>query len=276
MSRERWRLLPFNNEVSGRQLALSETLTGGLETPSLYWYEAAQPALILGAAQQPSILDLQTSREAGYTVYKRTSGGALVMTGPGFLCLDVALPPYSVLASRDVTRAYEWFGECWVEALARLGVSSYLVDPAEARQERLGLNYLSEAEQLVKLVCFGTISSYEVASLDARKLVGLAQVKRRGASLLQAGFHRRWPGSEFARVLDLPAEKRPGLVSDLAKRAVGLEDVAGRSIPYPAIIEAFEVSLREQFDIELVPGDWTGEELARAAELQQEKFSPLI
>ena len=275
MSRERWRLLPFNNEVSGRQLALSETLTGGLETPSLYWYEAAQPALILGAAQQPAILDLELSRQAGYTVYKRTSGGALVMAGPGFLCLDVALPPYSVLASRDVTRAYQWFGECWVDTLARLGVWSYLVQPWEARQAKLDLDSASETGQLVKLVCFGTISSYEVASEDGRKLVGLAQVKRRGASLLQAGFHWHWPGAEFARLLALPDEKRPGLVADLAKRAVGLEEVAGRTIGFAELTAAFEASLREMFDIELVPGDWTEEELARSFELQQEKFSPL-
>jgi hypothetical protein len=75
MSRERWRLLPFNNEVSGRQLALSETLTGGLETSSLYWYEAAQPALILGAAQQPAILDLEISRRPGTRSTKGPAAG---------------------------------------------------------------------------------------------------------------------------------------------------------------------------------------------------------
>jgi lipoate-protein ligase A len=275
MSRERWRRLPFNNEPAGRQLALSETLTGALETASLYWYEAARPAVILGAAQKPTILDLTATGQAGYAVYKRTSGGAVVLAGPGFLSLDVALPPYSVLASADVTRAYQWFGECWVDALARLEVSSYLVEPWEARQAKLDLAAASEAVQLVKLVCFGTLSSYEVASEDSRKLVGLAQVKRRGASLLQAGFHQHWPGSEFARILDLSGEQRTGLVSDLQKRAVGLDEVAGRAIPFPEIIAAFEASLRERYQIELIPGDWTPAELDRAAELEQEKFFAL-
>ncbi len=275
MSRERWRLLPFNHETAGWQLALSETLTGALETPSLYWYEAARPAVILGAAQKPDLLDLAATNQAGYNVYKRTSGGAVVLAGPGFLSLDVALPPFSALASTDVTRAYQWFGECWVDALARLGVSTYLVEPWEARQAKLDLDAASEAEKLVRLVCFGTLSSFEVASEDSRKLVGLAQVKRRGASLLQAGFHQRWPGSEFARLLDLSAEQRPGLVAKLQKRAVGLAEVAGRTIPYPEVLAAFEASLIERCDIELVPGDWTTAELARAAELEQEKFFAL-
>lgn len=275
MSREQWRRLPFNHEPAGRQLALSETLTGPLETPSLYWYAAKRPAVILGAAQKPELLDFVAIRQTGYAVYKRTSGGAVVLAGPGFLSLDVALPPFSVLASTDVTRAYQWFGECWADALARLGVSSYVVEPWEARQAKLDLEAASETEQLVKLVCFGTLSSYEVASQDGRKLVGLAQVKRRGASLLQAGLHQNWPGPEFARILELPDGQRSGLVDDLAKRAVGLAEVAGRETGTAEIIAAVEASLSALFDIELVPGDWTGEELHRAARLEVEKFLSL-
>lgn len=271
MSRETWRLLPFNNDSAGRQLALSESLTGPLDTPSLYWYEAAHPAIILGAAQQPAILDRAAGRP-DYEIYKRTSGGAVVLAGPGFLSLDVALPPGSVLASSDVTQAYKWFGECWIDALARLDIPARLVTPDEARQAKLDLEAASEAEKLVKLVCFGTLSSYEVASADGRKLVGLAQVKRRGASLLQAGLHRHWPGAEFARILDLPAAARHDLPGFLQERAVGLEEVAGRPVPFTDIIAAFETSLRERFGIELAPGDWEKSELDRAAELQEAKF----
>lgn len=257
MSREKWRLLPFNREPSGRQLALSEALTGPLETPSLYWYEASHPALILGAAQKPEILDANAVAQGGYTVYKRTSGGAVVLAGKSFLCLDVALPHYSVLASTDVTRAYQWFGECWADTLAQLGITVYVVEPWEARQAKLDLDAASKSAQLVKLVCFGTLSSYEVASEDGRKLVGLAQVKRRGASLLQAGFHWNWPGSEFANALDLPVAERSGLIANLHKRAVGLNEVAGRPITSAEIIANFEAILQAKFDIELVPGDWT-------------------
>ncbi len=276
MSREKWRLLPFNSQSAGRQLALSETLTGPLKTTSLYWYEAAHPALILGAAQNPAILDLEASHSAGYSVYKRTSGGAVVLAGPGFLSLDVALPPGSALASNDVTQAYKWFGQCWVDALARLDIPARLVTPQEARQSRLDLETASEAEKLVKLVCFGTLSSYEVTSEDGRKLVGLAQVKRRGASLLQAGLHRQWSGPEFAQILDLSGSHRAELVAYLQERAVGLEEVAGRPVAFSEVIAAFEASLRERFDIELVTGRWEPVELLRATELEHEKFKDYL
>jgi lipoate-protein ligase A len=272
MSREKWRLLPFNAGLAGQQLALSESLTGPLETPSLYWYEAARPAVILGAAQNPAILDLAACRQAGYALYKRTSGGAVVLAGPGFLSLDVALPPASLLASPDVTQAYRWFGQCWLDALARLNIRARLVTPEEARQTRLELEAASEAEKLVKLVCFGTLSSYEVVSEDGRKLIGLAQVKRRGASLLQAGLHRLWPAAEFARILALSARQREALRAYLPERAVGLEEAAGRPVAFSEIIEAFETSLRERFHIDLITGRWDSAELNKAVELENEKF----
>jgi lipoate---protein ligase len=272
MSREKWRLLPFNAGLAGQQLALSESLTGPLETPSLYWYEAARPAVILGAAQNPVILDLVACRQAGYALYKRTSGGAVVLAGPGFLSLDVALPPASLLASPDVTQAYRWFGQCWLDALARLNIGARLVTPEEARQTRLELEAASEAEKLVKLVCFGTLSSYEVVSEDGRKLIGLAQVKRRGASLLQAGLHRQWPAAEFARILALSEWQREALRGYLPERAIGLDEAAGRPVAFSEIIEAFETSLRERFDLELVTGRWEPAELNKAVELENEKF----
>ncbi len=272
MSREKWRLLPFNDGLAGQQLALSESLTGPLETPSLYWYAAARPSVILGAAQNPAILDLDACRQAGYAVYKRTSGGAVVLAGPGFLSLDVALPPTSLLASPDVTLAYHWFGQCWLDALDRLNIKARLITPAEARQTRLELDAASEAEKLVKLVCFGTLSSYEVVSEDGRKLIGLAQVKRRGASLLQAGLHRQWPAAEFARILALSEEQRQALRRYLPERAVGLEEAAGRPVAFSEIINAFEASLRERFALELVTGRWEPAELIKAGELENEKF----
>jgi lipoate-protein ligase A len=111
-----------------------------------------------------------------------------------------------------------------------------------------------------------------VVSEDGRKLIGLAQVKRRGASLHQAGLHRQWPAADFARILALSARQREALRGYLPERAVGLEEGAGRPVAFSEIIKAFETSLRERFDIELVAGRWDSAELNKAVELENEKF----
>ena len=58
----------------------------------------------------------------------------------------------------------------------------------------------------------------------------------------------------------------------LQERAVGLEEVAGRSVAFSEVIAAFEANLRERFDIEPVTGRWEPSELLRATELEREKF----
>jgi len=275
MNRERWRRLPFSSAWAGWQLALSESLIKHLAGPSLYWYQAAHPALILGAAQKPAILDLEACRQAGYEIYKRTSGGTLVLAGPELLSLDVALPPHSRLANSDVTLAYRWFAECWVTALARLGVPARLVEPEAARSAKLELEAAAPDTKLVKLVCFGTISSYEVVDQAGRKLVGLAQVKRRSGSLLQAGIPLHWPAEELARSLTLSAAEREHLAAELRQRAAGLDELLDRQPALEEIVEAFEESLRENWPVELQEGAWSVAEIEQAQALEQEKFTNL-
>ncbi|HEX2911947.1 MAG TPA: hypothetical protein VH186_14160 [Chloroflexia bacterium] len=275
MTREAWRKLPFNYSDAGRQLALSESLLAQLEQPSLYWYEANRPALILGAAQKPEIMDRAACRREGFEIYKRTSGGAAVLVGPNFLSLDVALPPASLLANNDVTLAYRWFGECWIDTIKRLGGEARLVTPEEAREARLALDGASSETKLVKLVCFGTLSSYEVVTLDGRKLVGLAQIKRRSGQLLQAGLHFEWPYRQFGQLLALTANNREALAANLQERGAGLVEVLGRRPSNQEIMEALETSLVARWPVEVVEGDWRPEELAQAGQLAEEKFTDL-
>lgn len=273
---EIWRRLPFNQSSAGRQLALSESLIAELRAPSLYWYGASRPALILGAAQKPEIIDMDAARAESFEVYKRTSGGTVVLAGPDFLSLDVVLPPASLLASSDVTRAYLWFGRAWVAALARFGIAARLVEPEEARQARLQLEAAPPDEKLVKLVCFGTLSSYEVVGPDGRKLVGLAQIKRRSGSLLQAGIHLRWPAETFARLLKLEAGQRSILAEGLAQRATGLSELLGYRPSNEDIIAALEESLLTSWPVTFRSGEWSDSELAQADKLEQEKFGNLL
>jgi lipoate---protein ligase len=268
---ETWRKLPFNTDSAGRQLALSESLLAQPITPTLYWYQARQEAFILGAGQKPEILDFAHAPEA----YKRTSGGTLVLAGADLLSLDVALPPDARLASSDITRAYLWFAETWVAALSRLGVNSYIVEPDAARTARANLEAASPDEKLVKAVCFGTLSAYEVVAEDGRKIVGLAQIRRRTGSLLQAGVHLHFAPEKFANALKLSDHERRILAQQLGERATGLDEVISPTPTVPQIIAAFEEALLETQPVTLTPAVWSSAELELTARLEAEKFLPV-
>ena len=277
MTAERWRRLPFSEAEAGRQLALSESLLSQLTGPTLYWYRASRSALILGAAQSPALLDLEACRAVGQGVYKRTSGGATVWAGPNFLSLDVALPPASRLASSDLTRAYAWLGQTWLDALARLGLAARLVEPAAARQAKAALAERPDEAALLGLVCFGTLSSYEVVSDDGldSKLVGLAQVRRRTGSLLQCGVYFDWPTADFARRFALAPARQACLTGLLDRQATDLTRLLGYRLTIPALITAFETSLSLNWPVELTDGSWTAAELAQADLLQTSKYTDL-
>ncbi len=274
MTPEVWRRLPYNTAGTGRQLALSESLFSQLTQPALYWYTAHSPAVVLGASQKLDILGI-TNASAELAIYRRASGGTLMLSGEKLLSLDVALPPDSRLFSPEITGAYRWFGENWVTTLAGLGIGSRLVGPDEARTQRLALDSAGPFENLARLVCFGTLSPYEVVALDGRKLVGLSQVRRKAGILLQAGVYLDWPAADFVHILNLGSAERVYLSDILGQKAAGLNEMAGRVLTPSDIIAGFEESLEKKGVVRLEAANWSAAELEVAAGLEYTKFTQL-
>lgn len=268
-----WRRLPDSDAGMGWQLARTEALFVGLAAgapPSLRWYRPAQPALVLGRGQGPERADLAAARTAGVTVYRRTSGGGAVLIDGNALSFDVALPTGHPLAASDVTRAYEWIGALWAEALHTLNIPDARAIPtAEVR----AIPALA-ADDPLRLACYGTLSPWEVA-VGQRKVVGLSQVRRRAGVIYPIDVHLRWRPEALAALLALPAAARPALAAALHGAAAGLDELAGRFIAASAVIAAVERALVERLGLTLTPCDWLLEEDATAERLEREQFQPL-
>lgn len=255
-SRAPWRLIPYDIGPSSRHFALSDALARLVSSPTVWWHSTDQPTVILGAGQKVPVLDSRASREAGIEVVKRQAGGTAVYAGPGVLGLDIALPSGHPLVLPDIVESYRWLGEVWAEALTTLGADVHLVSIAEARAAAgIGRPH----SELIRLACFGSLSPYEVVA-GHRKLVGLAQVRRRTATLFQSGVHLDFDAFGLARLLapDAGAE----LAGTLADAAAGLRQVVPGPIDEIDMIEAFNGALQCRLGIALEPGNWTPEELA--------------
>jgi lipoate-protein ligase A len=235
--------------------------------PVIRWSTLAHPTLFLGSSQRPSEIDLHAAAAAGVSVHKRRSGGTAVFADTQHLWLDVGLPDGHPLLLADITESYRWFGEVWAEALRAIGVDADAISSPDAR----ALN--AELDPEVKRTCFGGVSPYEVMA-GKRKIVGIAQVRRRPGGLLQAGLYARWQPERVAELLtgceDDPQER----VRLLRERAVGLDELVEPSVPFGEIIRAWERALVARHDVELVDDDWTDEERAAAAEAR-ERYAPL-
>jgi lipoate---protein ligase len=259
------RRLPSSVGSASAQLAAGSALLAGLEQtglPALHWQRIDPPTLLLGSAQRLDEIDLAACAAAGVSVHRRGSGGGIVLSDATLLLLDLALPEQHPLFVRDVTESYCWLGEVWAAALRTLALDAWLVPVAQARADTQALH------PLLKRVCFGGRSPYEVLVGD-RKLVGLAQIRRRGGALFQAGIYLHWKPWATAALLSATADERAAVAARLGERVVGLDELVGGSAPDAApVIAAVETALTRFVQLSLVDDKWRVEELsARTAAL---------
>jgi lipoate-protein ligase A len=234
-------------------VALADALVRVGQIPSLWWHTADSPTLVLGAGQP----EPDAPRE-GIHVTRRRSGGTAVLATASVLGLDVLLPRGHHLALADVVEAYRWLGEVWAETIRRFGVEARMVSVAEARSATGPPSHLDAA---VRLACFGTLSPYEVV-VGERKLIGLAQVRRRNV-LLQSGLHFAFDDAALAR--QLAPDNAGALAAELRRRATGLAEIGLTDVRIEDVGGVFAAVLNDRHAVVLQPGEWTSEELDHAS-----------
>lgn len=202
-----------------RSLTLLDSMIAGAP-PLLRWYVPASPALVLGRGQRPD--DVRTD----LPVLRRHSGGGAVLFDADLLSLDLVLPTGHPLLGDGLGDVFLAVGAAWAAALAELGVNGLAVHtgPAAGR--------LGGADPLRAAICYAAPGRGEVLH-DGRKLVGLAQRRRRHGVLVQCGLLWRWrPGPLLTAFGADPADPA------VHAAAVGLRDLVDDPPGEAAIVEA--------------------------------------
>jgi lipoate---protein ligase len=139
------------------------------------------PGLVLGCAQKNAISSDPAQQLLGIDAIGRQAGGGAVLAGPWMLSASVLLPNAHALVSGNLVASYRWLGELYAALLQDLGIAAHAIAPAEARV----LQQAVPAE--LGWACFGGFSPWEVV-VGRKKIVGLAQVRRRTGVMLVAGL----------------------------------------------------------------------------------------
>ena len=188
----------------------------------------AAPALVLGSGQASETIDEAACRRDGVVVVRRGSGGGAVLCDETLLEIDVALPAGHPLAIADVTASYAWLGGAWCTALATLGVAARTATLADARGGP------PERAAAGRVACFASLVPHEVVTADGRKVVGLAQRRRRGAVLLQCAVACAVSPAAVLRYVRLPTGLEAACSEALAATAC-LAALGGPSAPDPVV-----------------------------------------
>lgn len=188
--------------------------------PSFRIWTYRRPGIVLGCGQGALLAAVLDRCEGRLSCLKRESGGGAVLTGPWLVSASVALPLDHPWAGK-VVDSYRPLGELHGGLLRGLGVSAQVLAPEDLAPAR-NKNAMGVADW----ACFGGLSPWEVVSAEGRKIVGLAQRRRRTGVLLVAGTlinPPHWP-------LLCEALGRPEHETALRRCTVSLGEVLGREI----------------------------------------------
>lgn len=149
--------------------------------PTVWVHQVTQPTLVLGSTQKISLLRVNAARRAGYLISTRRSGGGLVLVSPGSSCwIDLLLPTQHELWDDDVSAAFYWVGQLWVDTLTTLGIT-------KAKMHRGALL----RKQHGRVLCFAGLGPGEV-TIDDSKIVGLSQRRTRAGARFQGLLVTKW------------------------------------------------------------------------------------
>lgn len=254
MSGERWRFMDSGPCTGAENMALDEAMLeahlAGDTSPTLRVYTWRPPAVSLGRFQRAKeSIDLEACRRLGIHVVRRPTGGRAILHTKEEVTFSLVVSR-ARLGTLGVMDSYRVLARGIVAALQGLGLEAQLVE----RSDRAGSPTMARDP-----ACFAVKARCDIV-VGSAKSVGSAQVQRDGFLLQQNSLPLRLRPEDW-RVVFLRPAARP--------EAAGLQDAAGREIPYSEVAEALRAGFAEAFGVDFLTVQPLESELDRAQELME-------
>ncbi len=236
-----WRLIYDKPAIGAINMAVDEAIlwsvSEGLTPPTLRLYAWNPACLSLGYAQRIADVDLHRVEQLGWHVVRRPTGGRAILHTDE-LTYSIAVPLGHPLAAGSVVDSYRRISRALLAALQKLGVSPQADKRTDNHKAAVGP------------VCFEVPSHYEI-TVNGRKLIGSAQVRRR-AGILQHGTLPLYGDiSRICEVLVFEDElARENAKSQVLQRATTLEAAIGDILSWDEVAQAVIQGFSQTFDIE--------------------------
>lgn len=240
--------------------ALLESAQGDGKAPTLRLYGWRPPCLSIGYAQEIRQVDLEAIDRFGWDLVRRPTGGSAILHTDE-ITYSVCGPVDHWLFEGGVLPSYRRLSQALLSALGQLG----LIARASAAPDT--------AANGRSPVCFQDPGAFEIKA-GSRKLVGSAQVRRRG-SVLQ---HGSLPlNGDIARICD-GLRFSDQAQRELAARAVRqnastLEQALGRRVSWVDAANALRGGFEREFQVTTSVQEPATEEIDRTHQLLESRYA---
>ncbi|MCW3489027.1 lipoate--protein ligase family protein [Dethiobacter alkaliphilus] len=237
-----WRLIhdsPLPGKINmKRDLDLLKEVCEGRSRPVLRFYSWSPPALSLGFFQKAEeIVDIEACRQLGIDIVRRPTGGRALLHHRE-LTYSVIVPEGHPLIPKSVLESYKLLSQGIISGLGALGIKADLA-PSQGRGKGLAPG-----------ACFDSPSAYEI-QIFGKKVVGSAQVRRRGGLLQHGSILQELPLDLYRQILK-PCGDAFSLDS-LEKKAAGLKDL-GFKIEDDELACEIKKGFSEIFHVKFIDG----------------------
>ena len=259
-----YRLITDQPLTGARNMAVDEAVLRGVingeSPPTLRFYAWQPPCLSLGYGQRWTDADLNLIAQNGWHIVRRATGGRAILHTDE-LTYSIVLPESHPLAEGGILESYRRISRGLVAGLSKLGM-----EPLAEKQ--------TEGVRHVGPVCFEVPSHYEITTGDRRKLIGSAQLRRRGAILQHGSLPLT---GDIGRIVDAltydNAIHREEARFMVRQRAATLEDALGHVVTWHAAVDAMIAGFAEAMNADLIPGTLTDSEMHEADHLEHAQYS---
>ncbi|QJW48784.1 lipoate--protein ligase family protein [bacterium BFN5] len=265
----KWRMINSGIQRAAVNMAVDEAIlqahANGEVPPTIRFYGWEPAAVSMGYFQKADAeINLDRCRKQGIDVVRRLTGGRAV--------LHAAELTYSVVVRADhplipatITASYRYFSGGILAGLKQLGIDACMNIPTGA--------YGQAKRNHASAACFDAPSQYEI-TVQGRKLVGSAQVRKDGVVLQHGSILLTFDPEQVASLFNLPAPGMEVLLAGmLAKRAISLSEVLSRHVSWPEVCQAMMDSFGSALGVEVESGQLSQLEQDNAHQLAHTKYS---
>lgn len=240
--------------------AILNSVAAGMSLPTLRLYAWTPACLSLGYGQTWTDADLKRIHASGWAIVRRSTGGKAILHVDE-LTYSLVIPEAHPLAQGSIVESYRRISQALMVAI-----------------ENLGLQTLAEAKEtdakMTGPVCFEVPSHYEITTPDRRKLVGSAQMRRKGC-VLQHGSLPLY--GDVARICDAltyenEAEREQAKQKVRGRAATLADALNGTVLVWEVVAEAIVQGFVDVFGLDFMEAGLSLDEQAETHRLTNEVY----